>query len=280
MAVGLTVQARVLGIELARLRNVAKMRQREAAAVAELSQGKIASIEAGRSTIKRGDLILLLRHYGVDQETIDKLDELRSGAGKRGWWSVYKLPDQLDLYVGLEASAVSVRSLALKLIPGLLQTEEYARKLHAVRGHLTPEEVDRRVAVRMQRQQRLTGSPPLQLSVVLDEAALLRCARDTSVAAGQLQQLLERAQLPNVELLVIPFDAGLYVGAAGAYSLLSFPGGVLPDVANQEYVAGGHVIDDQTSVAELATIFGMLRDQALDHDESLALIAELAEHTK
>ncbi|MGH3937351.1 MAG: helix-turn-helix domain-containing protein [Pseudonocardiaceae bacterium] len=280
MAVGPTVQARVLGIELARLRNDAKIRQREAAAVVELSQGKIASIEAGRGAIKRGDLILLLQHYGADQETIDRLDELRLGAGTRGWWSVYKLPDQLDLYVGLEASAVSVRSLALKVIPGLLQTEEYARKLHSLRGRLTPEEVDQRVVVRMQRQQRLTGSSPLQLSVVLDEAALLRCARETSVAAGQLQQLLERAQLPNVEVRVIPFDTGLHVGTAGAYSLLSFPGGVLPDVANQEYVAGGHVIDDQTSVAELATIFGMLRGQALNHDESLTLIAELAENIK
>ncbi|MGQ0778791.1 MAG: helix-turn-helix domain-containing protein [Pseudonocardiales bacterium] len=280
MAVGPTVQARVLGIELARLRNDAKIRQREAAAVVELSQGKIASVEAGRATIKRGDLILLLQHYGADQATIDRLDELRLAAGKRGWWSVYKLPDQLDLYVGLEASAVSQRSLALKLIPGLLQTEEYARKLHALRGRHTPEEIDQRVAVRMQRQQRLTDSPPLQLSVVLDEAALLRCARDTSVAAGQLQQLLERAQLPNVEVRVIPFDAGLHVGTAGAYSLLSFPDGVLPEVAHQEYVAGAHVIDDQTFVAELATIFGMLRDQALGHDESLALIAELAEHTE
>lgn len=280
MAVGPTVQARVLGIELARLRNDAKIRQREAAAVVELSQGKIASIEAGRGAIKRGDLILLLRHYGADQATIDKLDELRLGAGTRGWWSVYKLPEQLDLYVGLEASAVSQRSLALTLIPGLLQTEEYARKVHSLRGQLSPEEVDQRIAVRMQRQQRLTGSSPLQLSVVLDEAALLRCARETSVAAGQLQQLLERAQLPNVEVRVIPLDAGLHVGTSGAYSLLSFPGGVLPDVANQEYVAGGHVIDDQTFVTELATIFSMLHGQALDHDESLALIAELAEHIK
>jgi hypothetical protein len=130
----------------------------------------------------------------------------------------------------------------------------------------------------MQRQDRLLGPNRMQLTAVVSEGALLRCARQTAVAAEQLTKLLDRAQWPNIELRVLPFDAGLHVGMAGAFSLLSFPAQLLPDAAHQEYAVGGHIVDDQSVVSQLDTLFDKLRSQALGTDESLAMIAELAAH--
>lgn len=129
------------------------------------------------------------------------------------------------------------------------------------------------------RQERLTDDDPLKLTAVVSEAALVRCARDSRVAADQLSQLAERAAWPNVELRVLPFDAGLHIGMNGPFSLLSFPDDLLADVAYQEFVVGGHVIDDQSIVSQLDMLFNQLRSQALAPNESLAVIAQLADQT-
>jgi Domain of unknown function (DUF5753) len=171
-----------------------------------------------------------------------------------------------------------VRSWELELIPGLLQTEQYARTLYSLSGWLSAKEIDRRVAARIERQERLVGPNPLQLTAIVSQAALKRCARHTPVAAAQLRQLVDRAAWPNIELRVLPFDLGLHVGVSGPFSLLSFPDQLLADVAYQEYAVGGHVIDDQEVVSKLATLFSELRSQALGANESLAMIAELAQH--
>jgi len=128
---------------------------------------------------------------------------------------------------------------------------------------------------RLQRQGRLSGPDALQLSVVVSEGALERCARDEAVADAQLAQLLERATWPNVDLRVLPFDLGLHVGT-GPFTLLAFPDQLLPDAVYQEYAVGGHIIDDPSVVARLATLFDELHGQSLGADESLAMIAQLA----
>jgi Domain of unknown function (DUF5753) len=121
----------------------------------------------------------------------------------RSWWSTARLPEWLAAYVGLEADATSLRCLALELIPGLLQTGDYAREVHLLGEHMTaPEEVGRWVAARVQRQHRLTGPQPLRLSAVVSEAALRRCASHPAIAPGQLKHLIGQANLPNVELRV------------------------------------------------------------------------------
>lgn len=139
-----------------------------------------------------------------------------------------------------------MRCLELETIPGLLQTEPYMRKLHA---RLSPKEVDKRVRTRLHRQSRLAGDDPLQMTAVISQAALERCAREASVAAGQ----------------------------DGPFTLPSSPDGLLPDAVHQEYAVGGHLIDTPEVVSTLATLFSELRRKSLDPSESLAMIGQLAE---
>jgi transcriptional regulator with XRE-family HTH domain len=275
---GPTTRRLQLGIELRELRDAAGLSREQAAAAIKCSKSRIAQIELGRNVVSYSELKVLLRdYYDADQETLDALEELREEASKRGWWSTYGLPDRLAGYVGLESDASAVCTVELESIPGLLQTERYMRRVFTVDGRLSAKEVDKRVAVRLQRQARLTGMNPLQLTAVVSEAALVRCARDEA-ADDQLAHLIEVAQRPTVELRVLPFDLGLHVAMAGSFSLLSFPVGLLPDAAYQEYVVGGHVIDDQSVVSQLATLFSELRGQALDPNESLTMIAQLTTH--
>ena len=219
---------------------------------------------------------MLVEHvYGADLATLAVLDELREEASQRGWWSTYRLPKWLAGYVGLEADAISLRCLDLEIIPGLLQAEQYMRRLYALSDLPPVKDVDQHVQARLQRQDRLAGPDALQFSAVISEGALARCARDQAVASAQLAQLLDRAAWPNVELRVLPFDVGLHVGT-GPFTLLSFSDHLLPDAVYQEYAVGGHIIDDQSVVARLAMLFDELRGQSLDADESLAMIAQLA----
>jgi len=277
---GPTVRRLQLGIELERLRVTAGVSRPDAAAAIGCSEARIGHIETGRNAPSKSDLIVLVeRLYGAGEATLAALEELREEASKRGWWSTYRLPKWLTGYVGLEADAVSLRCLNLEIIPGLLQTEQYMRRLYALSDLPPARDVDRHVQARLQRQDRLTGPDTLQLSAVISEAALERCVRDQAVASAQLDHLIDRASWPNVELRVLPFDLGLHVGT-GPFTLLSFPDHLLADAAYQEYAVGGHIIDDQSVVARLAMLFDELRGQSLDADESLATIAQLADHRR
>jgi transcriptional regulator with XRE-family HTH domain len=248
------------------------------------SLARYGHFESGRNAPSKSDLVVLCQLYGVDKVTLAALEDLRKEASKRGWWSTYGLPEWLAAYIGLETDATSLRCLDLELIPGLLQTEQYMRRLLALGARASAKEstkdLDRRVAARLKRQDRLSGTENgLQLAAVVSESALERCARDETVAADQLQQLLVRAEWPNVELRVLPFNRGIHVGT-GPFSLLSFPNQLLPDAAYQEYAVGGHVIEAQPVVAQLARLFDELRSQSLAADESLALVAQLAKRKK
>jgi transcriptional regulator with XRE-family HTH domain len=275
---GPTIRRRQLGMELQRLRDASGISRAVAAAAIGCSPARIGHIESGRNVLGKAELIVLLRDYYRAEDRLATLEQLRQEASQRGWWQIYGLPEWLAGYVGLESDATSLRCLELELIPGLLQTEAYARMLYTLRSQLSAKEIDRRVAARMQRQERLSGPSPLQLTAIVSQAALERCARQESIAADQLAQLIERAQWPNIELRVLTFDQGLHVGMAGPFSLLSFPDRMLSDAAYQEYAVGGHVIDEDAVVSQLSTIFDKLRSQSLGANESLALIAELA-HT-
>jgi hypothetical protein len=233
-------------------------------------------VELERNSPRKAELTVLLHLYGAGAEVHAALEKLRQEASQRGWWSIARLPEWLAAYVGLETDTTSLRCLALELIPGLLQTKDYAHEVHLLDNHITaPDEMGRWVAARVQRQHRLTGPLPLQLSAGVSEAALRRCASHPAIAPGQLKHLITQAGLPNVELRGLPFSAGLHRSMSGSFSLLSFPGEVLPDAAYQEYAVGGHVIDDQMIVARLDRVYSALRDQALGADESLAVISEL-----
>ncbi len=276
---GPTIRKRQLGAALRQLRTDAGETREQTAFVLGCSPTKVTYLESGRNVIGKTELIVLIQHYGEGAvEKLEALEELRQEANKRGWWSTARLPEWLANYVGLETEASSVLSFELELIPGLLQTEQYAREIHALRGQ-PPDDLERRVKARLRRQERLTASDPLQLSALISEAALARCARQPNVAAEQFRQLLNWAQRPNIEIQILPFDAGLHSGMSGAFTVLSFPDGLLPDAGWQEYALGGHIIDDPSDVASLTTLYGELRGQALGCDESLSLLAGFVENT-
>ena len=237
-------------------------------------------MEGARNPIGKPDLDAVLRLSHADEETAVALEEMRREGKQRGWWSAYRLPAGCGDLVGLEADAVTERVVELELIPALLQTEDYARAVHvagprgtecgggaAGRGaHAAPAAVDQPNA--------------LTLSAVISEAALQRVMAQRELAAGQLQRLVSDAQLPNVSLLVLPFSAGVHGSMSGSFTLLDFGLEVSLDIGYQEYAAGGHLVDDQDVVRLLSDLHDSLRGQALDADESLALITELTQQAE
>ncbi|HEU0128299.1 MAG TPA: helix-turn-helix transcriptional regulator, partial [Pseudonocardiaceae bacterium] len=213
---GPTLRRRQLGMELRRLRDAAGLTREAAADEIACSPTKITHLESGRNSPRKAELRVLLQLYGASVEEHALLEELRLEASERGWWSTARLPEWLAAYVGLEADASSLRTFTLELIPGLLQTEAYAREVQLLGKHMIePDEVDRQVAARMRRQHRLTEPQPLQFSAVVSEAALRRCASHPAIAPGQLRHLIERASLPNVDLRVLPLSAGLHPSMSG-----------------------------------------------------------------
>ncbi len=277
---GPTLRKRQLGMELRRLRDAAGITREIAADEIACSPTKITHLESGRNSPRKAELRVLLQLYGASAAEHAALEELRLEASERGWWSTARLPEWLAAYVGLEDDATSLRAVALELIPGLLQTENYAREVHRLAVHTTaPDQIDRWVSARMRRQHRLTDPPPLQFSAVVSEAALRRCAGHPPVASGQLKHLIARAKLPNVDLRILPFSAGLHPSMMGTIALLRFPDEALPDVAYQEYAVGGHLIDEPAILGRLDRLYSALQDQALGADESLVLISELLTST-
>lgn len=270
---GSALRKRQLGRELERLRKAATLTQGQAAATLDCSTAKIAHFESGRNLPQRAELILLLQTYAADEGTYPVLDEIRQEAAKPSWWNTSRLPEWITAYVGLESDATAMRSVERELIPGLLQTEAYIRALHIVGGsERPPDELDRLIMARLRRQERLNEAKPLHFSVVISEAALIRCAH-SAVGSGQLTQLYERAQWPNIEVYVMPLRFGLY--SSGQFAVLSFPHGLLDDVAYEENTVG-HIIEDTAAVRRLDTVYSKVRDQALDTRASLTMLAEFA----
>lgn len=271
---GPTIRRLQLGRELRQLREVAGVSREQAAAALKCSRARIDHIEAGRNALGYAELVMLLRDHYNAEDQIEPLEVLRAEASERGWWSTAGLSNWLARYVGLESDATSVRTFELELIPGLLQTEDYARACYSLDDRWPDKDIDRRVTARMRRQDRLNGPRPLQVSAVVSEAALMRCL--SQGLTDQLIALVEHAARPNIELRILPFGVGLHVAMAASFSLLSFPDDLLNDVAYQEYAVGGDVIEDAAVVSQLDRLFGKLRGQALDTTESLTKIAELA----
>lgn len=281
---GPTISRIGIGEQLQQLRDAAGISRNDAAAAIDRSPAHIGHVENGRNApVTTGELVTLARDlYRASPDVVAALEALWPDANKRGRWSIYGLPNWLARYVGLETDAVALRSLKLENIHGLLQTERYMRTLYE-RAAESPSdrEMDKRVLMRLHRQQRIVGEDPLQLIAVVSQAALERCARTPSVARGQLKQLQQRAMLPNVELRVLPFDLGVHAGQNGPFSLLSFPDQLLADMAYQEDATGGRLTDTPSVVAGLHALFEELLKHASGPDESIAMIAQLTEqHTR
>lgn len=226
---GPVVRRRKLGAELRALRTSAGITSGEAARLVGWHQSKVSRIETGTSGTKPADVRLLLDVYGVHDEQLRgllvTLAHQDGTGGRNDWWHAYRgvLPPTYRDFISLESQASAMRTLETTVVPGLLQTPEYARAVtRAAVDGLPEERLDTLVEVRLARQDVLRTEPPLELSAVLDEAVLRREVGGPGVMARQLTRLVEAARLPHVRLRVLPFAAGAHIGVTGPFVIFSF----------------------------------------------------------
>ncbi|MGH8775376.1 MAG: helix-turn-helix domain-containing protein [Jiangellaceae bacterium] len=246
----------LLGSHLRRLREAQGVSRETAGWEIRASESKISRMELGRVGFKERDIADLLTLYGVaDQEERDGLLTRAREANAPGWWHRDGdiLPGWFQSYLGLETSASLVRTYEVQFVPGLLQTADYARAVILLgHGSAATEEVERRVTLRMRRQQLLTRTDPPQLWVVVDEGALRRPIGGADVMRAQLQALVDATKQPHIRLQVIPFHAGGHAAAGGSFSILRFPDQDLPDVVYVEQLTSALYLDKREDVDHYA----------------------------
>ncbi|MFF4834712.1 helix-turn-helix domain-containing protein [Streptomyces sp. NPDC001315] len=273
-----TVRRRRLGQELRRLRELKGMTAEEVAERLLVSQSKISRLENGRRSISQRDVRDLCGVYEVeDVRIVDSLMQMAKDSRQQGWWHSFgDIP--YSVYIGLETDAASLRVYDPQVVPGLLQTRQYAEALIA--GAL-PEtasaDIEKRVQVRMRRQERIsTPENPLRLWTVLDEAALKRVVGNKSLMRDQLEHLVEQSQLPHVTVQVIPFDMGAHPGLNGQYAILEFPDAADSSVVYIEGVTSDLYLEKANDVQKYSVMYEHLRAQALNVDQSRQFIADIA----
>jgi transcriptional regulator with XRE-family HTH domain len=271
-----TLRRRQLGMELRRLREAAGVTIDHVAERLECSGSKISRIETGQTGVTPRDVRDMLGIYGVDPQHAESLLQIAREARLKGWWQLYG--DVLTgAYVGLEAAADQIRSYEALVVPGLMQTEDYAQAMiHAARPDISLAEVEKRVRVRVGRQSLLSQDDPLDLWVVLDEAVLHRPVGGADVMRAQLLHLVKVAELPNVTLQVLPFAAGAHAGMDGTFTILLYN-----DSADQNFVfasnaAGGLFLEKDDELQRYGFIFDYLRANALRPDDSASMIVKMA----
>jgi transcriptional regulator with XRE-family HTH domain len=273
---GPTVRRRRLASELRRLREVADLTIDEVGEKLECSASKISRIETGHVGVTPRDVRDMLELYGISGDEQDALVQLAREARRRGWWHAYN-EVFTGAFVGLEADASSLRAFQALLVPGLLQTERYARSvIKAMRPDADETEIARRVAARMARQQLLTDPAPPEYWAVIDEAVLHRAVGGPEVMGEQLARLREVAELPHVTIQVVPFATGAHPGMEGPFLILGFPEQADPDVVYVDSTPTGLYFEAVKDVHRYALMFDHLRATALKPDDSLQLIAAAA----
>jgi transcriptional regulator with XRE-family HTH domain len=272
-----------LGVQLRRLREASGITSVEAAEAIRATPSKISRVERGRTTAKQRDVADLLTLYGVtDHPEREELLGLVRQASAPGWWQQYSdvLPRWFESYVGLERAASVIRSYEVQFVQGLLQAEDYARAVILISNAYAPaEEIDRRVSLRMRRQELLTQPGAPEFWAVLDEAALRRSPGGPKVMRAQLEHLLQVADLPNVTLQVVPFGAGPHAAAGGPFSILRFPEPDLPDVVYLEQLNSAVYLDQPGDVINYLTIMDQLCVQAETDTASTKMIRALLRQT-
>ena len=242
---GPTVLRILLGAQLRRLRESRRISLEDAGNAIRASHSKVSRLETGRVGFKDRDIVDLLTLYGVtDEEEREALRALAARANSPGWWHDYSdvLPNWFEAYVGLEEAASQIRSFEVHFVPGLLQTEDYARGV-AMLAYSSPREINRRVSLRMARQAMLEKDDAPNLWVLLDEAVLRRPIGGVNAMRSQLKHLIEMSQRPDITIQVIPFSAGGHPVTWGPFSVLRFAEYDLPDVVYLEQLTSALYLD-------------------------------------
>ncbi|KAA9158412.1 helix-turn-helix domain-containing protein [Amycolatopsis acidicola] len=274
---GPTIRRRRLASELRRLREAADLTIDEVGEKLECSASKVSRIETGHVGVTPRDARDMLELYGLTGDEREALVQLAREACKPGWWHAYK-EVFTGTFVGLEADASSLRAFQALLVPGLLQTETYARAvIRAMRPDADEADIEKRVAARTARQQLLSDPSPPEYWAVVDEAVLHRVVGGPEVMAKQAARLLDLAQLPHVTIQVVPFGAGAHPGMEGPFLILGFPEQADPDVVYVDSTSGGFFLELPPDVRRYSLMFDHLRAAALKPDDSVAVIAAAAE---
>ncbi|KIZ13525.1 helix-turn-helix domain-containing protein [Streptomyces natalensis] len=270
-----TVRRRRLGQELRRLREDKGMTAEQVAERLLVSQSKISRLENGRRSISQRDVRDLCSVYEVeDHRIVDSLMQMAKDSRQQGWWHAFgDIP--YSVYIGLETEAASLRVYESLLVPGLLQTPGYAEAvIPGAVPELAPENLEKRIQVRMRRQERVSDPKrPLRLWVVLDESALRRVVGSHLIMREQLDHLVEMSHLPHVTVQVLPYDTGAHAGMSGTFSILEFDDASDSSVVYIEGVTSDLYLEKTNDVHKYTIMYEHLRAQALNADQSREFIA-------
>ncbi len=282
-ALGPTVPRMILGHRLQRFREAAGISPERAGYQIRASRSKISRMENGRVRFKERDISDLLDLYRVtDEATRAAVMSLMRQANAAGWWSAYDdvMVDWFEAYLGLEAAASVIRSFDLQFVHGLFQTEAYARAVTLLGYSAAPaEEIDRRVSLRLKRQDLLTVPDPPQVWSVIDEGALRRPVGGRAVMRDQMRRLMEVAELRQVTLQVVPFDRGGHSAAGGSFTVLRFSEPDVPDVVYMEQLTSALYLEKREDVDHYMEVMNRLSAEALTPARSLRFLADIVRET-
>ena len=278
-----TVLRMILGRQLQALREKARMSYADAAEVIYSSEWTVRRMERAEGGLKPLMVKALLIAYGVtDVREIDSFLSLAREASKPGWWHRYGdvLPDWFKVAVGLEESASLIRAYEPQVVPGLLQTEAYIRAIAAANFPAeTHEESERRVALRLARQELLIRPAPPDYWVVLEETALRRPVGGTDVIREQIKHLIDRAAQPNITIQVIPFAAGWHPAMYGMFNIFRFPDNSMPDVVYSEALTSATYLNKPEETTQYAEALDRMAAQAATPDQTITFLRQiLKEH--
>jgi transcriptional regulator with XRE-family HTH domain len=274
-----TLRARRLAAELQRRREATGMSREEVARQLEWSTSTLFRIETGRNRPQPGNVRMLLELYGVTGPERDGLIQLTREARQPGWWHSFRdvLPNPYEVYIGLEAGATSIRNFEPIVVPGLLQTEDYAHEIFRNGPiELHPDEVERLLEVRLARQKILARDDRPRLWAVIDEAVIQRVVGGNEVMHRQLRHLADTAQQGKTTIQVVPYRAGAHAGTTGPFVIVDFPEATDPTVVYVETLAGDVYLEERSDVSRYTLAFDRLRAAAQHPDDSVQLIEQTA----
>jgi DNA-binding XRE family transcriptional regulator len=279
---GPTVFRRQLGRELRTLREAAGYTIELAAKKMEISRSKYGRLEHGMVSVRSLDVAQMCQLFSAPSGLTDALVDLAKKTKEKGWWHSFStvMPETFEMYVGLETAASEIHEYQSELVPGLFQTEAYARALFQ-HEHPDMEEatIDRRVALRMKRQRilRRADADATAVTLTLNESVLRRPISDTGIMADQLLHLNELGELPNVTVRVIPFSAGLNAGVlSGPFVVLRFPDATEPPTVYMDGYTGDLYLEKRAEVARYDAAFRDIVERSMDDKASRDLIVRTA----
>ncbi|MEU3556126.1 helix-turn-helix domain-containing protein [Streptomyces fragilis] len=278
-----TVGQVVLGKRLQELRETAGLKREEAARILHVAPATVRRMETAEVALKIPYVQMLLAAYGVPEQEAAEFVALAEDANRPGWWQRFHdvLPDWFSLFVSLEGAAKMLRSYEPHFVPGLLQTEDYARAVlrAGATGVDAEATVERHVALRMTRQRLLEREAPPKLWVIMEETVLRRpVSADARVMREQIDRLLEAMGHAHVTLQIAEFAAGPHPGAYAPFSLFRFAEPELPDMVFTEYLTGALYLDSRNEVAAHLEALDHMTARATSAERTRALLREYREH--